>query len=141
MRSPVQSWVPLQESTAETLCFFRLYTLKTARKGQALLRSHRKLAFKVAVVVMSVSERSERWLEGTVHGQFTGFPHLLSWVQCERAERIRRSRPAATETSWVPLQESTAETLCFFSFLYPQDCPKGPGYGHHLMTASPSQDT
>ena len=25
MRSPVQSWVPLQESTAETLCFFRLY--------------------------------------------------------------------------------------------------------------------
>ena len=28
MRSPVQSWVPLQESTAETLCFFRLYTLK-----------------------------------------------------------------------------------------------------------------
>ena len=65
MRSPVQSWVPLQESTAETLCFFRLYTpLKpTPRQGLTLTGVTRELALKGAHD-NGTRERSERWLEG-----------------------------------------------------------------------------
>ena len=36
--------------------------------------------------------------------------------------------------SWVPLQESTAETLCFFSFLYPQGMPDNAFLGTILPT-------
>ena len=58
-------------------------------------------------------------------------PSQISWVQCERTERIRRSRETATETSWVPLQESTAETLGFFR-LYTSSLPEGTGHWRFL---------
>ena len=66
MRSAVQSCVPLQESTAETLCFFRIYPFKPCPAGVIHYSdSHPESKLSVAVVVMDVSERSERWLEGS----------------------------------------------------------------------------
>ena len=49
MRSPVQSWVPLQESTAKR-CVFFVYIHQVIPQR--------------TVAVMPASERSERWLDG-----------------------------------------------------------------------------
>ena len=117
MRSPVQSWVPLQESTAEMLCFFVYQTLKPCPVGgRHYCDSHRKLAFKVAVVVMDAVSEANDGLR-VPQTKIAYGDARLSWVPCERTERIRRSRKAATETSWVPLQESTA-FRCAFLFIY-----------------------
>ena len=57
-------------------------------------------------------------LRGTAHEPLTEDSSQFSWVQCERTERIRRSSIAATETSWVPLQESTAKRCVFFVYIH-----------------------
>ena len=108
MRSPVQSWVPLQESTAKC-CVFFVYSHPAFPKGLDIGVFWRwKLAFQAADMAMAGSERSERRLDG-----HSGKQHCvqgLSWVPCERTEWIRRSRPAATETSCVPLLRNQALT-------------------------------
>ena len=82
-----------------------------------------KAAFKAADMTMTSSERSERSLMAIAQPKKRQVPIQLSWVPCDRTKRIRRSHIVATETSCVPLQESTAETLCFF-VLYPLDIPR-----------------
>ena len=68
MRSAVQSCVPLQESTAKRCAFFRLYTLKPCPEGaRHYCDSHRKLAFKVAVVVMDAVSEANDGLRGRNH--------------------------------------------------------------------------
>ena len=62
MRSPVQSWVPLQESTAEC-CVFFVYRHQAFPKGLDIGVFWRwKLAFKATEMAMAGSERSERGL-------------------------------------------------------------------------------
>ena len=97
------------------LCFFCFQTLKPSRRGRHYCNSHRKFTFTVAVVVMDAVSEAIKGLRVPQTKIAYGYARL-SWVPCERTERIRRRRQA-TKTSWVPLQESTAETLCFFRFL------------------------
>ena len=68
-----------------------------------------QLAFKVAVVVMDAVSEANDGLRVPQTKIAYGYARL-SWVPCERTERIRRSRKAATETSWVPLLENQALT-------------------------------
>ena len=108
MRSPVQSWVPLQESTAETLGFFRLYTSSLSRRERTSAWMTLKACFP-----SGRHGDGRQWAKRTRLDGHSGKQHSvqgLSWVPCERTEWIRRSRPAATETSWVPPLENQALT-------------------------------
>ena len=104
------------------LCFFCLYPLKPYPEGvRHYCDSHRKLAFKVAVVVMDAVSEANDGLRVPQTKIAQGHARL-SWVPCERTERIRRSRKAATETSWIPpLIENQPLTKKFVSGFFFSD--------------------
>ena len=108
MRSPVQSWVPLQGSIADRCAFF-VYIPSSHHPGGGIhyCNSHRKLAFKVAVVVMdAVSEANDDLRGRSATRNRISIPLPASLGKKQGTERTRRSRPAATETSWVPPLEN-----------------------------------
>ena len=91
MRSAVQSCVPLQESTAHR-CVFFVYRHQAFPKGleiaisdaESLLSKRQKWQW------TEVSEANEGLMAARIKTS-QGFPKRLSWVQCDRTERIRRS--------------------------------------------------
>ena len=112
MRSAVQSCVPLQESTAHR-CVFFVYRHQAAPKGlnigiygaESLLSKRQKWRW-------TVRERSDRaWWHS--HKISQGYPKQLSWVQCERTDRIRRSPPG----DWNILRPATWKSSTYESFV------------------------
>ena len=117
---------PATRKHSNPLCFFRLYTLKPCPEGaRHYCESQRKLAFRVAVVVMDAVSEANDGLRVPQIKTAQEYARL-SWAPCERTERIRRSRKAATETSCVPLQESTAIRCVFFIYIPLSHALKGP---------------
>ena len=94
MRSPVQSWVPLQESTAKC-CVFFVYRHQAFPKGldigvsdaESLLSKRQKWQW------TEVSEANEGLMAARIKTS-QGFLKRLSWVPCDLTERIRRSPSA-----------------------------------------------
>ena len=112
MRSPVQSWVPLQESTAHR-CVFFVYRHQAFPKGleiaisdaESLLSKQQEWQWK------EVSEANEGLMAARIKTS-QGFLKQLSWVQCDRTKGLEGADgpAAAAETSWVPLLENQALT-------------------------------
>ena len=93
MRSAVQSCVPLQESTANSCVFFVYSHQALPPKGldidvsgaESLLSKCQKRQW------TEVSEANEGLMASQMKTS-QGLLKQLSWVQCDRTERIRRSR-------------------------------------------------
>ena len=143
MRSAVQSCVPLQESTANR-CVFFVYPGRPRPEG----------AWTLAFLSLKACFQSDGnddgqpgseatgGLTGSGTRIFTRILHQLSWVPCDRTERIRRSpsgdwnilRPATWKSStyeifasafFLPVNTAWTPNL-FISFNF--------HYFHHMLT-------
>ena len=116
MRSAVQSCVPLQESTAKR-CVFFVYGRQAAPKG-----------LDIGIYALKACFQSDRNDDGQSGSAATGpddihtkisqrFPKQLSWVPCDRTERIRRSpigRLKHPASRYLKIKHLRKFRKCFF---------------------------